>query len=199
MDRMERKKERKKKIARIRQFVSFLCVVIYPLDPRPKKIQKFFSSFDLKRNNFVLSYFISWWLCVCVCSYIPFFFFLSTWGIEESRHLFIACIHSPVFLFTFKLHLPLQHDVIDGCDSLLCLIYISPELFISSLSVERQWEREGKILSSWALHYCRIFGGVCGCADPPLGRPVRRRNNQEEKKNDVTFSLEMTRKREETA
>ena len=84
-------------------------------------------------------------------------------------------------LFTFKLHLPLQHDVIDGCDSLLCLIYISPELFISSLSERREKRflffsfKLGVTLLPYFRWVRRMGGGICGCADPPLGRPVRRR------------------------
>lgn len=87
-------------------------------------------------------------------------------------------------LFTFKLHLPLQHDVIDGCDSLLCLIYISPELFISSLSERREkrflffvfffFQVAGRYITA-VFSVGKENGGICGCADPPLGRPVRRR------------------------
>ena len=102
-------------------------------------------------------------------------------------------------LFTFKLHLPLQHDVIDGCDSLLCLIYISPELFISSLSERREKRflffsfKLGVTLLPYFRWVRRMGGDLRLCRSSSWAsrkKKILRNNNNKKKrkKNDVTFS-----------
>ena len=129
-----------------------------------------------------------------LCSYSFLSFFL-TWGIEESRHLFIACIHSPVFSSYSRSNCTCHCSTMWSMGVTLCCVWFTYHR--NYLFLLYRWKRErekGRFFSrSWAFHYCRIFGGVCGCADPPLGRPVRRRfekqqeEKQEPEKNDVTF------------
>lgn len=81
-------------------------------------------------------------------------------------------------LFTFKLHLPLQHDVIDGCDSLFVFdLHITGIIYFFFIGEKRFLFfvfQVGRYITA-VFSVGKENGGICGCADPPLGRPVRRR------------------------
>ena len=108
-----------KKIARIRQFVIFFL----SWSIRSVRAQKFknLSFFHLMRNNFFCLILLAdeEWGAErerdCSCS------LLQSWGIEGSRHLFMACIHSPVFSL---IHVQIAPAIAARCDRWVWLFVV---------------------------------------------------------------------------
>ena len=133
--------------------------------------------------------------------WIFFFFcyFISPGRKPRVRRIFLYRVVSILFLVVsvFSIHVQIA-PAIARCDRwvwLLCLIYISPELFISSLSIcsgASAGRDFGRIYCCRSVVVSFFFpsrGGSFAVPPPPLGRPVRRRFEERNRGNDVTSWL----------
>ena len=131
--------------------------------------------------------------------FLFFCYFISPGRKPRVRRIFLYRVVSILFLVVsvFSIHVQIA-PAIARCDRwvwLLCLIYISPELFISSLSIcsgasaGRDFGRIYCCRSVVVSFFFLARGGSFAVPPPPLGRPVRRRFEERNRENDVTSWL----------